>query len=252
MVEVPAAALTIELFEADFFSIGSNDLTQYVTAAAATQRRARRVCSDPLHPAVLRLIARRRRAWRGARHRGQPVRRHGQRPALRPGAARLPACASLSVAPAALARVKRTIARLSADDAVAEQARDEADGRRGAGRRLQARSCKRSAGQPAVRHAPAAGGRAGQEPQLHLPDHQSRLPVADSGRSISTRSSRSATFSPAERRPSSQPMPRRIRAGSARLAEAPRERAHGAAPAGSRQPEATRSSTSCCRSSRSA
>jgi phosphoenolpyruvate-protein phosphotransferase (PTS system enzyme I) len=34
MVEVPAAALTIEDFNADFYSIGSNDLVQYMAAAS--------------------------------------------------------------------------------------------------------------------------------------------------------------------------------------------------------------------------
>jgi phosphotransferase system enzyme I (PtsI) len=39
MVEVPAAALTIEDFNADFFSIGSNDLIQYVAAASRDEPR---------------------------------------------------------------------------------------------------------------------------------------------------------------------------------------------------------------------
>lgn len=57
MIEVPAAALTTAAFNADFFSIGSNDLTQYVTASA-------RDCPavgdllDPGNPAVLELIER--------------------------------------------------------------------------------------------------------------------------------------------------------------------------------------------------
>ncbi len=34
MVEVPAAALTLDLFDVDFVSIGSNDLVQYVMAAS--------------------------------------------------------------------------------------------------------------------------------------------------------------------------------------------------------------------------
>ena len=56
MVEVPAAAIAIEVFDADFFSIGSNDLTQYVTAAGRDIAAVADL-ADPLHPAVLRLIA---------------------------------------------------------------------------------------------------------------------------------------------------------------------------------------------------
>lgn len=54
MVEVPAAALTLDLFDAAFLSIGSNDLTQYVMAAG---RDIAAVASlaDPSHPAVLKL-----------------------------------------------------------------------------------------------------------------------------------------------------------------------------------------------------
>ena len=57
MVEVPAAALTIETFDADFFSIGTNDLTQYVLAAGRDSTAVADLL-DPLHPAVLELIAR--------------------------------------------------------------------------------------------------------------------------------------------------------------------------------------------------
>ena len=57
MVEVPAAALTIEAFDADFFSIGTNDLTQYVLAAGRDSNAVADLL-DPLHPAVLELISR--------------------------------------------------------------------------------------------------------------------------------------------------------------------------------------------------
>lgn len=56
MIEVPAAAIVPELFaEAAFFSIGSNDLTQYVTASSRDEA-AVAALHDPGHPAVLRLI----------------------------------------------------------------------------------------------------------------------------------------------------------------------------------------------------
>ena len=57
MVEVPAAALTIGCFKAAFFSIGSNDLAQYLTACDRTNGSLTKL-SDPLHPAILELINR--------------------------------------------------------------------------------------------------------------------------------------------------------------------------------------------------
>jgi multiphosphoryl transfer protein len=58
MVEVPAAALAAEAFapEVDFFSLGTNDLTQY-TMAAERGNAAVAGLADGLHPALLRLIS---------------------------------------------------------------------------------------------------------------------------------------------------------------------------------------------------
>lgn len=72
MIEVPAAAIGADLLarEVDFFSLGTNDLTQYVFAADRTNPELGPL-ADSLHPALLRLIdqvvkaAHRRRRWVG-------------------------------------------------------------------------------------------------------------------------------------------------------------------------------------------
>jgi phosphotransferase system enzyme I (PtsI) len=109
MVEVPAAALAVDLFDAAFFSIGSNDLIQYLTATSRDSSNLAPL-HDPLQPAVLRLI---HQVVGHANSRGIPVSLCGDMasdvrciPALLDVGLR-----SLSVAPAAVTRVKSAIAR---------------------------------------------------------------------------------------------------------------------------------------------
>ncbi|HLZ06116.1 MAG TPA: phosphoenolpyruvate--protein phosphotransferase [Bradyrhizobium sp.] len=111
MVEVPAAALAIASFKAAFFSIGSNDLAQYVLACDRSNG-ALAPLMDPLHPAVLELIA------RTAEH----GRRAGAGVSLCGDMASEPRCVSallncglreLSVNVSTLAQIKQTINRLS-------------------------------------------------------------------------------------------------------------------------------------------
>jgi len=58
MIEIPAAALTLKVFLRyfDFLSIGTNDLIQYTLAIDRADESVAHLY-DPLHPAVLRLVA---------------------------------------------------------------------------------------------------------------------------------------------------------------------------------------------------
>jgi phosphotransferase system enzyme I (PtsI) len=111
MVEVPAAALRAEDFDAGFYSIGSNDLTQY-TMAAARDIGAVADLNDTGNPAVLALIA---RTVEAGRARGVEVSLCGDAAAdIRLTKALLTTgLTTLSVSPVAVARLKATIATVS-------------------------------------------------------------------------------------------------------------------------------------------
>jgi phosphoenolpyruvate-protein phosphotransferase (PTS system enzyme I) len=110
MVETPAAAVAIDLIPADFYSIGSNDLTQYVMAASRDAGGRVAALNDPLHPAVLRLV---RQIVRHGQASGVPVSLCGDMASDPAGVDALLGLGlrRLSVAPAALGRVKLAVSR---------------------------------------------------------------------------------------------------------------------------------------------
>ncbi|CAH0154248.1 phosphoenolpyruvate--protein phosphotransferase [Microbacterium foliorum] len=117
MVEVPAAALLADrvLAHADFASIGTNDLTQY-TMAADRMLGSVAGFQDPWHPAVLRLV--REVGAAGARL-GKPVGICGEAaadPMLAVVLVGLGAT-TLSMAPSALADVRRMLSTRTLDEA---------------------------------------------------------------------------------------------------------------------------------------
>ncbi|WP_370545143.1 phosphoenolpyruvate--protein phosphotransferase [Herbiconiux sp. VKM Ac-1786] len=117
MVEVPSSALLADriLADADFASIGTNDLTQYTLAA---DRLLGSVASfqDPWHPAVLKLVGEVGKAGRAT---GKPVGICGEAaadPLLAVVLVGLGAT-TLSMSPSALADVRAELARFTLDEA---------------------------------------------------------------------------------------------------------------------------------------
>ncbi len=112
MIEIPSAAVTADLLarEADFFSIGTNDLIQYVLAVDRTDARVSRLF-EPLHPAVLRLL---RQVIRAAARRRIPVSLCGEMaadPVILPVLIGL-GLTSFSMSPAAIAVAREVVERL--------------------------------------------------------------------------------------------------------------------------------------------
>jgi phosphotransferase system enzyme I (PtsI) len=131
MVETPAAAVLTSHFapEVDFFSIGTNDLTQYTCAADRTNEKVTHL-HDSFHPAVLQLIE---TVINSAHERGKPVGMCGEM-AADPLATPLLAAMGLdefSLSPAHIPLIKEVIRGLDVRECqqLWQQARQLADGR---------------------------------------------------------------------------------------------------------------------------
>jgi phosphotransferase system enzyme I (PtsI) len=108
MVEVPAAALSIEDFNADFFSIGSNDLIQYVAAASRDEPQLAELAlpSRAVFSLIGRVVEHARRIGRDASLCGDLAGEPAQAAFLLDQGLRI-----FSVAPGALGPVRAAIAR---------------------------------------------------------------------------------------------------------------------------------------------
>ena len=115
MIEVPAAALAAEDFDADFYSIGTNDLVQYATACARDNSAVAGLARDD-HPGVIRLVE---AVVDAGRRRHVEVSVCGDMASDPGGVRRLldAGIRALSVAPADIGRVKATIRDYRPEDA---------------------------------------------------------------------------------------------------------------------------------------
>lgn len=123
MIEVPSAAMTADLLarEADFFSIGTNDLIQYCLAVDRTDDRVSKLY-EPLHPAIIRML---RFVSRAGRRHNIPVSVCGEM-AADPVLLTLLIGLGLrefSMAPTAIPLAKQVLRSISAADAVRVAAR---------------------------------------------------------------------------------------------------------------------------------
>lgn len=116
-LEVPSAALVADLLapDVDFFSVGTNDLIQYLLAVDRTDPRVSALY-EPLHPAVLRTLA---RIAAAAGEQARPLAVCGEMAGQPLQAVLLVGLGyrTLSMAPSAIPRVKEALRAIRAADA---------------------------------------------------------------------------------------------------------------------------------------
>ena len=242
MVEVPAAALAAEVFapEVDFFSIGTNDLTQYTLAAERGNERLAelRRCAPPLRLAPDSRPSRSRLSvsgkWVGV------CGELASEPLAVPALVGL-GVTELSVNPPAIpsvrkrcvrstsARLRHSRARRCAWRPPTRFARSSPEKQRrspGRGRRRRDRTAGRSRLDSPRHHLgphPARAGRRGADPARPRPEHRVHSRRRSASRSPARRTSSTATSRAAgrRRRPSARSSTRRPTSCSSRARSSP-------------------------------